>query len=75
MFSIKFAIYNYYIIVFNYERGHFVSSIIFGEDAISIESNIEWDDNCDIHEYWDSIDKQIRLRIPDKFLEANGWNL
>lgn len=73
MFSIRFTLYNYYIIVCNYDRGRFGCSILFGEDAISLQNNIEWDDDCDYVIYWREIDKLVRLRIPDKYLAEYGW--
>ncbi len=73
MFSVKFCAYKFYTIVLNCERGHFGCSISNGNDAISLDNRIEWDDSCDLGEFWADIDKQIRLRIPDKFLEANSW--
>lgn len=73
MFSIKFTIYNYFVLVCNYDRGHFGCNIAFGKDAITLRSNIEWDDDCDFIKFWNEIDEQIRLRIPDKYLKANNW--
>lgn len=73
MFSIKFTLYNYYIIAYNYDRGHFGCSILFGEDTVSLQSNIEWDDECNYEIYWKEIDKLVRLRIPDKYLKEYGW--
>ena len=73
MFSIKFTLYNYYIITYNYDRGHFVCSILYGEDTVPLQSNIEWDDECNYEIYWKEIDKLVRLRIPDKYLEKYGW--
>lgn len=73
MFSVKFTLYDYYIISYNYDRGHFGCSILVGEDTIPLQSNIEWDDNCDFTTYWKEIDRVVRLRIPDKYLEEYGW--
>lgn len=73
MFSVKFTLYDYYIISYNYDREHFGYSILVGEDTIPLQSNIEWDDNCDFTTYWKEIDRVIRLRIPDKYLEEYGW--
>lgn len=73
MFSIKFTLYNYYIIVYNYDRGHFGCSIIFGDDTVTLQSNVEWDDECNYASYWKEIDRLVRLRIPDKYLKEYGW--
>ena len=43
MFSIKCTIYNYFVLVFNYDRGHFGCNIVCGDDAMRyqmIESGI-----------------------------------
>ena len=73
MFSIKCTVYNYFVLVFNYDRGHFGCNIVYGNDAIALSNNIEWDDDCDFTIFWKEIDEQIRLRIPDKYLQAHGW--
>lgn len=33
MFNIKFIVYNYFVLQFNYDRGHFGCNIVFGEDS------------------------------------------
>ncbi|MBQ8166723.1 MAG: hypothetical protein IJZ96_06785 [Lachnospiraceae bacterium] len=73
MFNIKCTLYNYFVLIFNYDRGHFGCNIVFGEDAVPIISSMEWDDGCDFKAYWDGINEEIRLRIPDKYLKAQGW--
>ena len=73
MFSLKFVAYNYFVIRCNYDRGHFGCNIVSGNEAIPIPCKIEWADNCNYSLFWKEIDEQIRLRIPDKFLIANGW--
>lgn len=73
MFSIKCTIYNYFVLVFNYDRGHFGCNIVCGNDAIALTNTIEWDDGCDFTVFWKEIDEQVRLRIPDKYLQAYGW--
>lgn len=73
MFSLKFYAYKFYVVILNYDRGHFGCCISFGTDAIALESNKEWDDNGDLLDFWADIDGQLQLRIPDKYLIANGW--
>ena len=72
-FSIKCTIYNYFVLVFNYDRGHFGCNIVCGDDAIALPNDIEWDNDCDFAAFWKNVDEQIRLRIPDKYLQAYGW--
>lgn len=73
MFSIKFTAYKYFIIIFNYDRGRFGCSISYGEDGIALTSSQEWYDTADMNIFFKEIQEQIELRIPDKFLEFNGW--
>lgn len=72
-FNIIFRLYDFYIIVLNYDKGHFACSISFGKDTIPLESSIEWDNDINLDNYWADIDEQIRLRIPDKYLDKYGW--
>ena len=72
-FYIEYVLYNYFCMRFNYDRGHFGSCIVNGENAISIQTEIEWDDECDYIKYWKAVKDDIRLRIPDKYLEKHGW--
>ena len=73
MFSIKCTMYNYFIFQFNYDRGSIGGAIVLGDDAIPLSSTMEWEEDCDFSKYWKEIDNQIKLRIPDKYLKANGW--
>ena len=73
MSSIKCTIYNYFVLVFNYDRGHFGCNIVCGDDAIALPNDREWDNDCDFAAFWKNVDEQIRLRIPDKYLQAYGW--
>jgi len=73
MFSLKFTAYKYFVVVMNYDRGHFGCCISYGADAIGLDTNKQWDDNGDLTDFWKEIDLQLQLRIPDKFLTANGW--
>ena len=34
---------------------------------------IESGNDCDFAAFWKNVDEQIRLRIPDKYLQAYGW--
>ena len=72
-FYIEFVLYNYFCMRFNYDRGHFGSCIVNGENAVSIQTKIEWDDECDYSKYWQEVKDEIRLRIPDKYLEKHRW--
>jgi hypothetical protein len=73
MFSMQFTLYNYFNIILNYNRGAFGCSIINGDVGISLENSQEWYDKADFDVFLKELEQQIELRIPDKFLEFNGW--
>ena len=72
-FHIEYVVYNYFCMRFNYDKGHFGTCIIYGENAVSVNTELEWDDNCDFSKYWQEVKDEVRLRIPDKYLEKYGW--
>ena len=72
-FSIKFVLFDFYYMRFNYDKGHFGVSIVFGERGISINTKYGWDDECTYPDYWREVSEEVKLRIPDKFLERHGW--
>ncbi len=72
-FSIEFTAYNYFPMRINYDKGRFGCCIIIGERGISLESSQKWWDKADFNVFFRELQEQIELRIPDKFLIANGW--
>ena len=72
-FSIKFEAYNYFIIRLNYDRGRFGCCISAGEYGLSLENSQKWWDTADFDIFFDDLERELELRIPDKFLEAKGW--
>ncbi len=73
-FSIKFKAYDYFIILFNYDRGVIGCSIQYGENSfIGLENSQKWYEKADFDVFCKELKEQLELRIPDKFLEANGW--
>ena len=71
-FSIKFEAYNYFIIRLNYDRGRFGCCIDFGEYGIGLDNSQKWWDTADFDIFFDDLERELELRIPDKFLEAKG---
>lgn len=69
-FSFNFTIYNYFVIKLNYDRGRFGCSIIFGEAGLSIDISQKWYDQADLRTFCKELDDQVRLRIPDKYLNS-----
>lgn len=72
MFKIEFIMYDFYNIVLTYDRGRFGCSIVNGNKFISIKNSQQWYDKADMKIFLDEFQQQIELRIPDKYLEANG---
>lgn len=72
-FSVEFEAYNYFIIRMNYERGSFGCCIITGKYGITLHNSQEWYDTADFNVFFRELQEQLELRIPDKFLKANGW--
>ena len=73
-FSINFQAYNYFFIILNYDRGRIGFSIQYGEKSfIGLENSQKWYEQTDFDILCKELQEQLELRIPDKFLEANGW--
>lgn len=73
-FSVRFKAYNYFIVLFNYDRGVIGCSIQYGERTfIGLENSQKWYEKADFDVFCKELQEQLELRIPDKFLEANGW--
>ena len=73
-FSINFQAYNYYMLLFSYEKGIFGCSIQVGEHSyISLENSQKWWEEADFDIFLNELRQEIELRIPDKFLAAKGW--
>ena len=73
MFTIQFTLYNYFNIIFNYNRGAFGCSIVQGDVGIKLKNSQKWYDKADMNVFFKELQQQLELRIPDKFLEYNGW--
>jgi hypothetical protein len=73
-FSITFEMYNYFNVILNYGRGHFGCAIINGDHhGVSLKNSQEWWDEADFNIFFKELEKEIELRIPEKYLKANGW--
>ena len=73
MFSIQFQMYNYFNVILNYDRGAFGCAIVAGDVGIRLDNSQKWYDKVDMNVFLQELQQQLELRIPDKFLEYNGW--
>jgi|SRR5690625_148592 len=72
-FTIEFEAYNFFILYLNYDRGRFGCAIKYGNSGISLENSQKWYDKADMNIFFQELEQQLVLRIPDKFLEYYGW--
>ena len=72
-FEIKFIAYNYFVCLISFERGRFGCSIKNGEFYIPLDNSQKWYDTANFDIFYKEIDEEIKLRIPDKYLEKKGW--
>ena len=73
MLNFRFVMYDYFTISFNYDRGRFGCYITNGDTSISLKNSQKWYDKADMNVFFKELQQQLELRIPDKFLEYNGW--
>ena len=73
-FSLKFEAYDYFPVRLNYDKGRFGCCICFGDGyAVDLDNSQEWWDTADFDVFFDDLERELELRIPDKFLKAKGW--
>lgn len=74
-FNVSFKLYNYFHVMFGYERGSIGTSIVFSDNKyIGLNLTVGWWERIlSFEDYFEEMDKAIRLRIPDKYLIAHGW--
>lgn len=73
MFNITLEAYNYFYLTFSYNRGSIGCSVVQGKFGIDLENSQQWYDKVDMNMFLKELQQQLELRIPDKFLEYNGW--
>jgi hypothetical protein len=70
--SMRFTIYDYFPLIFNFDRGAFGFAIDFGHTGVSIHTSSERSAPIeDLAAVAAELDDAVRLRIPDKFLDAH----
>lgn len=73
-FKIRFLVYNYFSVVFQYELDIIGCYIESGNNAcISLLSEKYCYSDTNIEDYALKLKDELELRIPDKYLKAKGW--
>lgn len=72
-FRIRFIAYNYYIVSMGSGRGGVSCSISIGEYGVGLRSSQQWYEWTDMEVFLREMEREIELRIPDKYLKAYGW--
>ena len=69
--TIEMTIYNFFVVRVSIERNTVFSSIVQSGFLLPLLKNSLSD--SDLDQMPEQLDKEIRLRIPDKYLKAKGW--
>ena len=72
-FSVEFTAYDYFPIRLNYERGRFGCCILYGERTVALSNSQQWWEEADFAVFFKELERELKLRIPDKFLKAHHW--
>lgn len=73
-FEIPCLLYDYYSAVFQYETGTIGCVIFIGrESSVSIIDGRRCESEADLETFIQELQKEIELRVPDKFLKSRGW--
>ena len=74
-FNIDFEAYNFYEIKLSYKNNKIDWSIKFDDKTtIDIERDVIADSETNLNLFFEEMRKELEMRIPDKFLQANGWD-
>ena len=73
-FHMEFTLYNFYNIILNYERDSFGCAIIHSDKhGVSLPNSQKLYEKAELDIFVKELDEEIRLLIPDKFLQHYGW--
>lgn len=70
--KLEFTLYNYFVIEFQYDHGEISCGIMYGENKVTLPNNPKRYEKLDMNLFFTEMEKEIALRIPDKYLEAYG---
>ena len=73
-FKIRFVAYDYFVVVFNYELDIIGFSLEFNEGRyVSLLNGHNCYTDINFDKYLETVQNNLELRIPDKYLIAYGW--
>jgi hypothetical protein len=72
-FGVRFFAYNYFVCLIGYGKGGFACSIQQGSYYLRLKNSQEWFDTANFDQFFRELKEELELRIPDKYLKANGW--
>lgn len=69
--AVRFILYDYWVVIFTYDRGSFGFGIDHGGVAVRLLGSRELPAKAlqDLPSVVDELDERVRLRIPDKYLD------
>ncbi|WP_239256413.1 hypothetical protein [Listeria ilorinensis] len=75
MFNITFVMYDYFIVTFSYNRGAIGCSLIQSQYSIDLDNSQKWyeEADSDLTGFFQGLQQEIEMRIPDKFLAYKGF--
>lgn len=73
-YNVSFLVYDYFWICISYEKGRVIPYIDFGGKIVKLKNLSAWWEKLVLEEWIDDLKDEVRLRIPDKYLQRKGWN-
>ena len=68
-FTVEFVAYDYYWVGVDYDKGIMTPYIISGNRILRIKRCVGWWEKIDLADWIEALDTELKLRIPDKYLE------
>lgn len=72
-FGVEFCAYDYFKVMINYNKGKFDCFVCEEGLKLKLNSSQELWETADFDVFFNDIEKELELRIPDKFLDSKGW--
>ena len=72
-FIVEFKAYEFYWVGIDYENGRVTPYIVEGMHIIKLKNITNWWEEITLDLWIDELSKELKLRIPDKYLKNKGW--